>query len=120
MAIVSSITGVDDVIRRMKKSKIFIGKEVEAGLKRAGLFLQRESQKVVPVEFGILKNSAGTRSEGSGLSTVVTVFYTASYAVYVHERTELRHAQGKQAKFLEGPAREKRDELLKKISQGVL
>lgn len=37
---------------------------------------------------------------------VVAVGYTASYAIYVHENLESRHAEGTQAKFLEQPARE--------------
>lgn len=35
----------------------------------------------------------------------VVVGYTASYAIYVHENLEARHKPGKQAKFLEEPAR---------------
>lgn len=97
----------------MKKAHVICGDKVARGLKKAGLFLQRESQKVVPVDTGALKNSAGTRSEGSGWDTDVVVFYTQSYAVYVHERTGLHHKPGKIAKFLETPAREKHDEILR-------
>lgn len=92
------------------------------GLKTAGLFLQRQSQGLVPVDFGILKASAFTRAEGEGFSTVVLVGYTAFYAMYVHEMVEMkgkgkpRRAPSKgnywdpagrgQAKFLEAPARD--------------
>lgn len=76
-------------------------------LKRAGLFLRRESQKLCPVRFGKLKGSAYTRSMGSGFKTAVEVGYTANYAVYVHENLNARHENG-QAKFLEHPAREKK------------
>ncbi len=44
------------------------------------------------------------------------MFYTASYAVYVHERTELRHAPGKEAKFLEKPARIYKNQIQKIIA----
>ena len=90
------------------------------GLRLAGLLLQRESQRVVPVNFGILKNSAFTRATGKGFGTIVTVGYTAAYAPYVHELVDMKlkgqprpknrgkywDPQGRgQAKFLEEPAR---------------
>lgn len=43
--------------------------------------------------------------------TSVKVGYTAQYAVYVHENLEANHPNGGQAKFLEQPAREMREEL---------
>lgn len=86
------------------------------GLKRAGLYLQRLSQKVVPVKTGNLKNSAGTRMIGRGKHSAAVVFYTAAYAVYVHERTELQHKPGKIAKFLERPAKLFRDDILRIIA----
>lgn len=35
----------------------------------------------------------------------VIVGYSQRYAIYVHENLEARHAEGKQAKYLEAPAR---------------
>ena len=112
MARVIEVTGAREIRRRLKRANVTLGSAVERGLKRAGLFLQRESQEVVPVATGALKNSAGTRAEGKGWNTDVIVFYLQGYAVYVHERMDLRHKPGKQAKFLEGPAREKKDRIL--------
>jgi hypothetical protein len=60
------------------------------GMRLAGLALQADSQRVVPVEFGVLKASAFTRAEGSGLKTTVTVGYTAAYAIFVHENVEMK------------------------------
>jgi len=116
MVDVVEIIGVNEVKRALRKSHIILGSTVERNLKRAGLFLQRKSQEVVPIEFGVLKNSAGTKAIGSGWKTDVIVYYTASYAVYVHERTELRHAPGKIAKFLERPMRENKDKILRIIA----
>lgn len=100
----------------IKNNLILAGKITEKGLaqnlKRAGLYLQRQSQKVVPVDQGNLKGSAGTKAEGTGWTTVVTVYYTAEYAIYVHERTDLKHQPGKIAKFLETPMRENKREIL--------
>ena len=107
------VRGVMGIMKALKRAHVINGDKVARGLKKAGLFLQRESQKVVPVDTGALKNSAGTRADGSGWDTDVVVFFTQSYAIYVHERTGLHHKSGKIAKFLETPARVKRDEILR-------
>jgi hypothetical protein len=60
-----------------------------AGVKAAGLYIQAESMKRVPVEYGNLIGSAGTRAEGSGFSTVVYVYYGTDYAIWVHENLEM-------------------------------
>ena len=112
MAKVVYIKGVKEVLLNIRKFKPLMGNNIARGLKRAGLYLQRESQKIVPVEFGNLKNSAFTRAEGTGWNTVVLVGYTMFYAVYVHENLEARHAPGKTAKYLETPLREKQREIL--------
>ena len=55
-----------------------------------------------------LKEMAAKVLTQKGIS--VTVGFTASYAIFVHERTDLNHNVG-QAKFLEQPAREMRTQL---------
>lgn len=116
------------------------GKGIAVGLKAAGLHLQRRSQYFVPVETGILKESAFTRASGSSQYTVVRVGYTASYAIYVHENMNAAHgaeynkkygrvlksgkheklrAPQQQAKFLERPAREERSEMLAIIESRI-
>lgn len=117
MASMVEVKGVEGIVQALKEANVTIGHKVARGLKKAGLLLQRYSQEVVPIDTSNLKNSAGTRAFGKGWLTDVVVFYTAHYAVYVHERTDLKHAEGKQAKYLEGPAREHRDELLKVIRE---
>jgi len=119
MASLLKLTGVKKAIKALRREKIQRGRLLAAGLKRAGLFLQRESQKVVPVEWSTLKNSAFTRAFGTGAKTEVIVGYTAGYAVYVHEDLQARHNPGQQAKFLEGPAREKEDQIRRIITGAV-
>ena len=113
------VEGVAELLANFKKVDKKLGRRVRRGLIRAGLHLQSESQKIVPVDTGNLKASADTRASGYGWHTEVLVLYTAAYAVYVHERTELRHAEGKFAKFLERPAREGRNELLRIIAEDM-
>ncbi len=43
------------------------------------------------------------------LETSVIVGYTAEYSIFVHENLEASHKTGKQAKFLETPARQNQD-----------
>lgn len=105
------VTGVQSIIKNMMTAKGETAAGMERGLMKAGLALQRMSQKVVPVDTGALKASAATRKEGEGFRTKVTVSYGTDYGIYVHENLESRHAPGKIAKFLEKPARENADEL---------
>lgn len=110
MARITRVTGVSTVIANLRKNQAKIGLGVGRGLKIAGLFLQRESQKIVPVQFGVLRNAAFTRSRGIGAGTEVLVGYdqSASYAIFVHENLQARHKAGKQAKFLEAPLKQNR------------
>lgn len=144
MAVVGKITGVEQVIGRLRKSQTITGRGVSRGLKEAGKFLFRESQAIVPVHQGHLKGSGFIRRRGIGFKTDVIVGYTAKYAVYVHENLDAVHgtafnirfaeeigaahtpAQKKmwfnrepnqQAKFLEKPARTKRKKLLQIIAR---
>ena len=104
------------MLANLKRSKSSSAAGVERGLKRAGLFLQRESQLIVPVDTGNLKGGAFTRKvSGIGFDADVVVGYVADYAVYVHEDLQARHQPGKQAKYLEQPARQNRTAILKII-----
>jgi hypothetical protein len=120
MVVIIKLTGVSEIKAAMEKASRRLSTSTREALTRAGLFLQRESQKIVPVKHGVLKNSAGTSVSGQGWFTEVVVYYTASYAVWVHERTDLKHKPGKEAKFLEKPAREKRAEILALIAGDIV
>jgi hypothetical protein len=110
------------------------GKKVEQAIKKCGLLLQTTSQKMVPVNYGVLKASAFTSFSGSGWDTKVQIGYTAYYALFVHEMVEMKLAgkprphgrgrywdpQGKaQAKFLETPYRTLRPQFLKIIKDAA-
>lgn len=86
MRISAGVIGVQDVLKNIDGARRKIGTATSRGLRIAGLALQRESQLLVPVEFGVLKASAYTRHEGQSFKTVVNVGYTAAYALFVHER----------------------------------
>ena len=149
MAKVASISGIDEIIKNLKRVDAQIDRGVARGLKRGGLLLQGASQKIVPVDKGPLKASAFTRNVGgSGFKTDIIVGYTAAYAVYVHEDLEALHGEAynrqygykyrrinkktgkitypklrgpnQDAKFLEGPARELKPVILKIIHQEAM
>ena len=107
----AQVEGLKGLQRKLKDVKARHLKGLRRGLLKAGLMLQRASQKVVPIDTGALKNSAFTRPGGTEENPEVRVGYTQAYALYVHERLDTAHAKGKRAKFLEGPARELRGEI---------
>lgn len=142
------ITGVPNLLKNLEKSAKVVNGNIEKGLIKAGLFLQRKSQEIVPVQFGFLKASAYTRmsvAHSKTMTGIVSVGYTAAYAVYVHENLEAAHGRAynvkhkeeimnpdrahtvrsgnfqrgsaQQAKFLEAPCRTYRMELLRIILQ---
>ena len=128
MASVLGLKGTKQILLNLQGAESKISNAISRGLKRGGLFLQRESQRIVPVDEGNLRGSAFTRKIGSGKRTDVIVGYTALYAVFVHEDLEARHGAefneaygeteeklrgpNQEAKFLEKPAKEKRTEIL--------
>lgn len=139
MAKLVRIKGVAKVKANLRKYTVDQGQAFSIGLRRAGIFLQHKSQKICPVLFGVLRNSAFTRRFGSGYRTDVVVGYTAKYAAFVHEDLDKAHGimfnqlhaeeiagahtpaqkrywhnrgENQQAKFLEVPARRSRKEML--------
>jgi hypothetical protein len=114
-----AVRGIAALIKKIEQHKAKIAKGLERGLTKAGLWLLRESMKVVPVDTSALKNSAPnvTRKEGSGFNTVFIVGYGMDYAVYVHENINARHKPGKMAKFLEIPARYGRDDMAELVME---
>lgn len=114
-----TIHGVRQVTQAMAAQEKAIPQDVGVGVKRAGLYLQRESQLIVPVgPTGNLQNSAYTRAEGAGSDIEVEVGYTAMYALFVHEDRAAIHFTG-QDKFLETPLRTKQAEMFAFIEKAA-
>jgi hypothetical protein len=77
----------------------------EAAADGLNLFLEHllgASRAVVPIEEGTLERSGATSIDRGALEGAVS--YDTVYAVYQHERLDLRHDPGRQAKYLEQPA----------------
>ena len=114
-----SVQGVKAIQAALLKNGRAKTKGLRVGLKKAGFFLQRESQKIVPIDTTDLRESASTIAEGTDEHCEVTVGYATNYALFVHEDLEARHKPGKQAKYLERPLREKRDRLRQIVLETV-
>ena len=93
MAKLSTVTGLQKVKAAFQRRGRAYARGMERGLKRAGLRLQRDSMKLVPIDTGNLRAGAFTRASGSGFQTEVRVGYVAAYAVYVHENLEAAHGE---------------------------
>jgi len=115
----SYVTGVNEVISNLKLFSKKYEAKFAAGMKVGGLYLQRKSQQIVPIDLGPLKESAFTRAIGHGFATDVIIGYTMAYAIYVHEDLQAKHNAGTEAKYLEKPMRENRLailEIIRKVS----
>lgn len=134
MADVGLIAQADRIISNLRRRNAQMALGFERGLKSAGLLLLRESQRLVPVNFGVLKASGFMRTAGRGFRMEAHVGYTAAYAIYVHENVEMKlkgqprpggrgrfwDPQGRgQAKFLEEPARRLVPRLRNIIREGI-
>lgn len=113
------ITGLSGIKKALAEHREATAKGTRKGLIRAGLFLQRASQKVVPVDTGVLRASVATIPTGEGFNTEVTVGYGTDYAIYVHENLEARHKPGKTAKYLEGPLRDNEGKLREILTTAI-
>lgn len=59
-----------------------------------------DARSRTPVRFGILKDSGKVSRHATARRLEADLTYGTEYAIWVHERTELRHSVG-EAKFLE-------------------
>lgn len=115
---IAQVKGVESVVARLKQDQKARRKALFGGLKKGGLFVQRESQKIVPVRYGDLKRSAFTRASDEQGRKVVSVGYTVEYAIYVHENLDNHHEIG-QAKFLEDAANNNKTQIVQVVRQHV-
>lgn len=111
----NKVEGLPQLLGRLKALRPTAGDAAQRGLVLAAEHLKGKSQEVVPVDTGVLRESAYVRvadrsTRGTmlpkGYDSIVEVGYSAPYAHYVHENLEMRHQPGKIAKYLEIPAQQ--------------
>lgn len=74
-------------------------------LRKSGEIIRSKSLRLVPVDTGRLAGTAFVRGPRGLSRPEVRVGYGTNYAVFVHERLDVRHKSPRKAKFLEIPAR---------------
>ncbi len=102
------IIGVPELTRRLDAFIEKTPQAVGAALYQVALDIFADSQRLVPVDTGTLKGSGGVAGPYRNTSgnPEVMVYYggaAADYAIFVHERLDIYHAEPTQAKFLETP-----------------
>lgn len=103
------IDGFKELYQKMGLLEEEIDAAAIKGVRKLANIILGESQKLVPVETGTLKNS-GTVSLDKK-NKIATISYNTPYARKQHEDNTLKHPRGGQAKYLERPFNEKSDEL---------
>lgn len=103
---------------KFKKNIDRISGVVEDALLDCGNDLQQKSVKITPKDTGALRGSAFTEAERKARNPSVIVGFEEEYAIYVHENLEAHHPVG-QAKFLEQPLKENKDNYTKYIGDKV-
>jgi hypothetical protein len=112
----SVLKGGDEVLRNLNREIAKLRGRTRFGVYKAALLVRRESQRLTPVDQGNLISSAGTESVGSEEQPASVIYYTASYAPFVHEDLEARHTNGT-AKFLEKALLENEGRVLRIIAK---
>lgn len=87
------------------------------GLTLASEHLLQVSRTRVPLEEGTLERSGTASVDPAELRAAVS--YDTVYARYQHERLDLRHTNGRTAKYLEGPLLEEQDTLQEIIATQI-
>lgn len=113
-----------NVVQRLEDYRRKLTEATGAALYQEALAVMAVSQRQVPVDTGRLRATAtvgGPVDTGNGPE--VPLGYGTDYALYVHERTDMRHNAPTKAKFLEDPLRAAavgfKERLAKRIKQNM-
>lgn len=82
------IRGEKKVLKNLNRAIQKIQGNSAKGLLAAGLFVENESNEIVPHDKGVLLGTSFTSPGNVGNKPIVTVGYTAGYAPFVHEMPE--------------------------------
>ncbi len=122
MKVSIKLKGVKEVKKKLKEYPFKTLKALGRALYEESQVILGESKKQCPVDTGTLRSTGHvTDPEYARSSVDVQIGYggpAAPYAIYVHERLDVRHKVGK-AKFLEDPVKEALPKLPSVISAKV-
>lgn len=105
-----TVRGLNNVMRNLNRQIEAMPGVTQEALNAGALVILRESQRNVPVDTGNLRQSGTMQPLSIGMPATA-VFYTAEYAVFVHEDMEAYHPSG-ESKFLEKAVRSKQGEVV--------
>lgn len=91
----NQMKGIDEVIKNLNKEIKGVEGRTRAGLKKAGMFVERKSMKKTPVVTGNLRSSHYSESFNTPRGPGVEIGFTASYAPSVHENPRAGKTGGK-------------------------
>lgn len=103
------IDGFKEIYKAMGLVEEEIAKAAIKGMRTTALNILGESQKLVPIDTGILQKSGSIKVNQGALTA--TISYNTPYALKQHEDVSLNHPKGGEAKYLERPFNEKKGEL---------
>ena len=94
-----NFTGVDPLSKIFNSFKSTLAQDVGNNLQQMGLRFQALAMKATPVDFGPLRASITTESQG--MQTVVgTALEYATFVEYGTSKMEARHVEGTQSRIL--------------------
>lgn len=108
-----AIEGLDSTMAALNKKVLDIKNRTLAGMLAAGNQILHDAQVKTPVLTGNLKSDVSVTVE-SHEPPAVSVNFKASYALFVHENTEIHHRNG-QAKFLESAVEDNKEKVVELI-----
>lgn len=107
MAVTLQIEGADQLLARLQRARKDSIRIIGPALYAEAWLIMADSKHIVPFEQGTLSGSGTVFApEYTANSVTVRLGYggaAQAYAVVQHERTDFRHAQGRQAKYLLTP-----------------
>lgn len=111
------ITGQKQVQKNLKAAQKRWEKALAGAIYLEGNNIMGISKRLVPVDTGTLRASGYvTNPQQQGSKTVVEMGFgggfSGKYAASVHERLDVNHPEGGQAKFLEQPVRERESQVV--------
>jgi hypothetical protein len=111
-----ALTGLNEVMRNLNREIQNIEGDIDDGLLAAAIFVEGESNEIVPHDTGNLLNSSFHRVNRQ--THTATVGYTSRYAPYVHEmpRTFNYTKPGTGPKFLQRSIAENQTRILSIIA----
>ena len=135
MSVTINFRGAEGLTNKLRELAAQNPQRAKTYVHRAGAFVMRDIQKNrVPIDTGALRASGDFRTEKIAKQYRAILYFTAAYALFVHENLEAAHGAafnakhgstpgqrlrgvGQQAKFLERGIVENMDELRRMLAE---